>query len=36
MHCIIYQISELSLLPFTGTILALSADALASCFLLLT
>jgi hypothetical protein len=35
-HCTIYQISEPSLLPFTGTTLALSADALVPRFLLAT
>jgi hypothetical protein len=33
-HCTFYQISAPSLLPFTGTTLALSADALVPCFLL--
>jgi hypothetical protein len=33
-HCTIYQISAPSLLPFTGTSLALSADALVPRFLL--
>jgi hypothetical protein len=36
MHCPFYQILAPALLPFTGTILALSADALAPCFLLFT
>jgi hypothetical protein len=34
MHCTFYQISAPSRLPFTGTTLALSADALVPCFLL--
>jgi|WetSurMetagenome_2_1015567.scaffolds.fasta_scaffold01746_11 hypothetical protein len=34
MHCTLYQISAHSLLPFTGTTLALSADALVPRFLL--
>jgi hypothetical protein len=29
LHCLFYQILATSLLPFTGTSLALSADALA-------
>ena len=36
MHCTFYQILAPSLLPFTRTSLALSADALAPCFLLAT